>query len=153
MAFPYSKILCPVDFDDNSAFALDRAAELARHFKASIVLVHVVPFVVQFGEVPILPELNEAQHAEAKARLADITARKLGGIEHHAVIYTGDIVGSILQAIDRHNPDLVVMATHGRTTLAHLILGSVAEPVVRKAMCPVLTVRSPHIEASGEKKS
>ena len=147
MAFPYSKILCPIDFDDNAARALDKAVEIARHFRAKIFLVHVVPLIVQFGEVPTPRELYEDQRREAKAGLNEIAHKQLGGVEHEAFIYTGDVVGCILEAITKFAPDLLVMATHGRTGLSHLFLGSVAEAVVRKATCPVLTIHGEHTAA------
>jgi universal stress protein A len=142
MAFPYRKILCPIDFDDNSLRVLDKAIESARHFGAAVVLVHAVPLVVQFGDVPIPVDLYEQQEKAARARLGEIAGQKLGGVEHESVVYTGDVVGSILHAIEKFQPDLLVMATHGRSGLAHFFLGSVAEAVVRKARCPVLTIRS-----------
>ena len=151
MRFPYKKILCAVDFDENSLVALDEAIELARHFKASILMVHVVPLIVQFGEVPIGYELYEQQQKAARARLDEIAAKRLSGIEHEIAVYTGDVVGSILEALAKSAADLVVMATHGRSGFAHLFLGSVAEGVVRKAACPVLTIR-PKIEASDKAK-
>ena len=142
MAFPYRKILCPIDFDDNSLLALDNAIEIARHFGAAVSLVHVIPLVVQFGEVPIPVELYEEQEKAARAKLGEIVRQKLNGVEHESVVYTGDVVGSVLQAMRKFEPDLLVMATHGRSGLGHLFLGSVAEGVVRKASCPVLTIRS-----------
>lgn len=140
MAFPYRKILCPIDFDDNSLGALDKAIEIARHFGATVALVHAVPLVVQFGDVPIPVDLYEDREKAARVKLAEIAAQKLAGVEHESIVYTGDVAASILQAVDKFNPDLLVMATHGRTGLARLFLGSVAEGVVRKASCPVLTV-------------
>ena len=142
MAFPYRKILCPIDFDDNSLRALDKAIEIARHFGAAVALVHAVPLVVQFGDVPIPVDLYEEQEKAARAKLGEIVGQKLGGVEHESVVYTGDVVGSILRAVEKFKPDLLVMATHGRSGLAHFFLGSVAEGVVRKASCPVLTIRS-----------
>jgi universal stress protein A len=140
MSFPYQKILCPIDFDENSSNALERAIEIARHFKAAIILVHAVPLVAQFGEVPLPIDLYQDQQKAALARLNEIASRKLSGIEHKTVVYTGDVAGSIMTAVDQFQPDLLVMATHGRTGLAHFVLGSVAEAVVRRASCPVLTV-------------
>jgi universal stress protein A len=58
------------------------------------------------------------------------------------VVHIGDVIGNILQAVSEFEPDVLVMATHGRTGLKHFLLGSVAEGVVRKASCPVLTIRS-----------
>jgi universal stress protein A len=140
MSFPYQKILCPIDFDENSSNALERAIEIARYFKAAIFLVHAVPLVAQFGEVPLPLDLYQDQQKAALARLNEIAGRKLSGIEHKTVVYMGDVAGSILTAVGQLQPDLLVMATHGRTGLAHLVLGSVAEAVVRRAGCPVLTI-------------
>ena len=151
MAFPYRKILCPIDFDDNSLRALDKAIEIARHFGATVLLVHAVPLVAQFGEVPIPVELYEQQEKAARTRLADIARQKLNGVKHESVVYTGDVVGSVLQAVGKFEPDLLVMATHGRRGLAHLFLGSVAAAVVRKASCPVLTIRSGVLEERATK--
>ena len=144
MGFPYRKILCPIDFDENSLAALDEAIEVAHHFNAAIALVHVIPIIVQYGEVAIAPQIYAQHENEARAKLAALTEKKLVGIIHEEIIYTGDITGSILQSIGRFGPDIVVMATHGRSGIAHLILGRVAEAVVRKANCPVLTIRRAH---------
>ena len=139
MGFPYRKILCPIDFDENSLAALDKASELARHFDAAMAVVHVIPIIVQYGQGAIPPPIYSDK--EARARLTALTQKKLAGIPHEEILYTGDVTGSILQSIGRFGPDLVVMATHGRSGIARLILGGVAEVVVRKANCPVLTIR------------
>ena len=142
MTFPYRKILCPMDFDENSNHALEQACELAHHFKAAIVLVHAVPLIAQFGEVPLPIDLYQDQQKAALAKLNEIADQKLQGIEYQTVVYAGDVAGSILRAVDKFQPDLLVLATHGRTGLAHLVLGSVAEAIVRRANCPVLTIRA-----------
>ena len=142
MAFPYAKILCPIDFDQNSNKALEKAAETARHFKAAIFLLHAVPLTAQFADVPLPVDLYREQQKAALARLNEIAAQKLSGIEHQTAVYIGDVVGSILQAADQYKPDLLVLATHGRTGIAHFVLGSVAEAMVRRASCPVLTIRN-----------
>lgn len=151
MAFPYRKILCPVEFDDNSLMALDKAIEIARHFGAAVTSVHVIPLVARFGDFPMPADVYERQEKSARTRLAEIVQQKLGGLEHESVVFIGDVIGGILQAVEQFKPDLLVMATHGRGTLAHLFLGSVAESVVRKAKCPVLTIRSEG--PSGQAKS
>jgi len=140
MAFPYQKILCPIDFDQNSSNALGRAIEIALHFKATIFLIHAVPLVAQFGESPLPVDLSLDQQKAALAKLNEIARQKLNGVEHKTAVYAGDVAGSILQAVDQIQPDLLVLATHGRTGIAHLVLGSVAEAVVRRASCPVLTI-------------
>jgi nucleotide-binding universal stress UspA family protein len=141
MTFPCRKILCPIDFDENSSKALDKAIEIARYFDAAVFLIHAVPLVAQFGEVPLPVDLYQDQQRAALASLNEIAGRKLNGIQYKTAVYVGDVVGSILKAIDQIQPDLLVLATHGRTGLAHFVLGSVAEAVVRKASCPVLSLR------------
>jgi nucleotide-binding universal stress UspA family protein len=143
MAFPYGKIMCPVDFTENSLVALDRAAEIARHFGAKLILVHAVPLVAQVGNFPMPASVYAEQEKTAKARLAEIAGQKLGDLGCESIVFIGDVVGGILQAVVQFKPDLLVMATHGRGAVAHFFLGSVAEAVVRKAECPVLTVRNP----------
>ncbi len=140
MRFPYKKILCPIDFDDNSIHALEKAVEIARHFGAAIFLVHVVPLIVE--ALPIAYEHYEESQKAAMAKLNEIADQRLNSIEHRCIVYTGDVIGSILQALEKFQPDLLVMATHGRTGIVRFVLGSVAEAVVRKASCPVLTIRS-----------
>jgi universal stress protein A len=144
MAFPYRyrKILCPLDFDENSLRALDNAVEIARHFGAAVILVHAIPLVAQFGTFPLPIDVYAAQEKAANVKLSAIAGQKLGGVEHQSVSFIGDVVGGILQAVEQFKPDLLIMATHGRAGLAHLFLGSVAEAVVRKANCPVLTIRN-----------
>ena len=144
MAFPYKTILCPIDFDENSSTALDRAIELARHFKSSLILVHVLPLVVSLGEIPPPRALYEDQEKAARAKLEDVANKKLGALKYESHLYTGDVITSILEALKKYQPDLVVIATHGRGGIARLFLGSVAEAVVRKASCPVLTIREGH---------
>jgi universal stress protein A len=140
MRFPYKKILCPIDFDDSSIHALEKATEIARHFGATVFLVHVVPLIVE--ALPIAYERYEESQKAAMAKLNEIASQKLGSTEHRCIVYTGDVIGSIFQALEKFQPDLLVMATHGRTGIARFVLGSVAAAVVRKASCPVLTIRS-----------
>jgi len=141
MAFPYKTILCPIDFDENSLAALGSAAELASHFKSNLILVHVLPLVLVLGEIPPPEALIEDQKKAARAKLEDIAKAKLGDLNHEPHLYTGDVITSILDAQAKYHPDLLVIATHGRGGLARLFLGSVAEAIVRKASCPVLTIR------------
>ena len=142
MAFPYRKILCPIDFDDNSLRGLEKAIEIGHYFRAAIVLVHVVP-IVHVGDIGDIPALTyDEEQKAARARLGEIAQQKLANIEHQTVVHIGDVIGNILQAVGEFEPDVLVMATHGRTGLKHFLLGSVAEGVVRKASCPVLTIRS-----------
>ena len=153
MAFPYKTILCPIDFDENSLAALDKAIEIARHHNGKIILIYILPMVLALGEVPPPAALYQDQKKNAEAKLADIEKEKLAGLKHEAHVYTGDVIASILGAQAKHQPDLLVMATHGRRGLARMFLGSVTEAVVRKATCPVLTIREeiPAAHAGGKK--
>lgn len=80
MAFPFKMILCPIDFDENSEMALDKAVEIAHHFGSSLILVHVLPLVLTLGEVPPPAALYEDQVKAARTKLADI-AKKTCRIE------------------------------------------------------------------------
>ena len=141
MPVPFKKILCPIDFDENSALALDKAAELARPFGCSLIVLHVVPLVLSMGKVPSPAAMYEDQEKAARAKLTDIAKTKLAGLKNELQVYGGDVIEGILSAQRKHQCDLVVMATHGHRGLARMFLGSVAEAVVRKASCPVLTIR------------
>src|SRR5579863_2254302 len=141
MSFPYKTIICPLDFDENSLAALDRAAEIARHFDSKLLLLHVVPLVLSAGEMPPPAAMYQDQDKAAKSKLADIARQKLAGLKFESHVYIGDVVACILDALGKHQCDLLVMATHGRRGLARMFLGSVAEAIVRKANCPVLTIR------------
>lgn len=140
MAFLYKTILCPVDFDDNSPAAVAKAAEIARHFQASVILVHVIPFAFSLGEVPP-PWGLQAEEKDAKAKLTTMAEQALSGLKYESLLYTGDVITGILDAQKKYQADLLVMATHGRQGIAQMILGSVAAAVIRKAACPVLTIR------------
>jgi universal stress protein A len=149
MQFPYKTILCPIDFDDESIHALEMAVEIARHFGAAVFLVHAIPLIGEGVPISLDPYL-ELEKA-AKVKLNRIANQKLPGVQCECLVYTGDVIGSILLAMEKIQPDLLVIATHGRTGLTRFVLGSMAEAVVRKATCPVLTIRRE--EAAGHAKS
>lgn len=145
------RILVPVDFSPSSRLALDYALALAERFQASVDVLHCweVPaylrpdLTVWSGEVSV----TLADHARREAEkgmqefLAD--AKSKGSLPVASRIVAGAPYATILAACDESGCDLVVMGTHGRTGLSHLVLGSVAEKVVRHAKCPVMTVRAP----------
>ena len=80
MSFPYKTILCPLDFDENSLVALDRAVELARHFDSRLILLHVLPLVISLGEVAPLAGMYEDQEKAARAKLADPEMQATGAL-------------------------------------------------------------------------
>ncbi len=135
------KILCPVDFDPRSIAALKYGWRLAQEYGAAVSLFHVVSVPFEPSEVPVQPPTPEWQQ-DARARLAKIAADNLGAkAKCKLVVRRGDPSGAILEVEKELRPDLIVMATHGRTGLSHLILGSVAGRTVRELTVPVLTVR------------
>jgi nucleotide-binding universal stress UspA family protein len=146
MSFPYERILCPVDLDDDAGSELAAAAELARHFDATVFLLHVVPSEILSSAAPGVPVppaagLNRSREESALARLREASRNVLAGVRCELMVQLGDPAESILRAQKNLHPDVIVMATHGRTGFRRLVLGSVAERVVREAPCPVLTLK------------
>lgn len=138
----FSKILCPVDFEENSIAALDIASELARERGATIYLLHVARVPADQVDAPLPAGPNPRWEQEARKKLADIAHDKLGGrVRYQIHVISGVPDADVIRAAKDLDAELVVMATHGRTGLSHLILGSVAERVMREAKCPVLTIR------------
>ena len=136
-----TRILVPTDFSETSDAALEYARVLARRFGASLHLLHVVddPFVTEGlaaeAYITEAPTIRTAMLEEARARLAH---RAAGCTTTEAIFGRGAV--TIVEYAQQVGTDLIVMGTHGRTGLAHLFLGSVAERVVRTAPCAVLTV-------------
>jgi universal stress protein A len=141
MAFTFRNILCPVDFDDSSMDALDLAADLARQNDSTVLVLHVVPMIVAPARVTGYFDLYKSQEADARAKLAQIAHKRLAGLKYELLTQMGDPAAIILMAESRAGADLVVMATHGRRGFSRVLLGSVAEHVLRQSTCPVLTVR------------
>jgi universal stress protein A len=137
----FQKILCPVDFTPNSLVALEPAKDLALKYQARLYLLHVarIPNPDMDSAVAIAP--HPQWERTAYDRLMRIARQKLGGVTYEVVVKEGIPESGILEGINELGIDLVVMASHGRSGLAHLILGSVAEEVARSALCPVLLVK------------
>src|SRR5262245_25121060 len=139
---PIHIVLHPTDFSDRSRNALHLACALARDYSARLIVLHVVtapPLAYGEGAVPPDPDLL-CQDATAHLDALEIPDASIA-VERR--VEEGDSVTEILRVARESNADLIVMGTHGRTGLARLLMGSVAEQIVRKASCPVLTVTSP----------
>ena len=140
------RILVPTDFSAPSDAALESARLSAMRFAGSVHLLHVIDveqierqfgFGVSVGEAP---QARAARLRDARERLAHrVTAREREQARVTTEVVSGDAARSIVQYARRNTFDLVVMGTHGRTGLAHFMLGSVAEQVVRRAGCAVIT--------------
>jgi universal stress protein A len=136
----FNKILCPVDFDDNSIDALRLAIDLARQNNAKVYLLHVVPPMDPL--VVSAPIVFARDQERARSELDKAAGKYLAGIDHEVLQRVGHAAAEIVAAGGAVGADLVVMATHGRKGVSHLVLGSVAEKVVRESTCPVLVVRN-----------
>jgi nucleotide-binding universal stress UspA family protein len=143
------RILVPVDFSAHSLQALDYAVDLSKPFKAQLMVLHVVEPI--YYEVPdfagaagaamagVFDDLHRTAH-EQLVRLTQLYAKRR--VTLRALLQTGTAHESIADTAKQLKADLIVMATHGRTGLTRLLIGSVAERVVRTATCPVLTLRA-----------
>lgn len=146
MNFPFSKILCPIGFDDQEGVALEAVRQLAGG-TATIYLLHVVSALPAVGEPHIAKTVEDEKSSESQAlkKLSELAARQLPGLKCETLTETAflaDTGKAILMVAQAIKPDLIVMPTHGRSGLARLVMGSVTESVVREALCPVLTIRT-----------
>jgi nucleotide-binding universal stress UspA family protein len=138
-------ILHPTDYSERSDYAFRIACSLARDYQAKLVLLHVALRSVTIeGEAAIAPRSEEYFQGELD-KLERVSVPV--GVRVERFVREGDPGGEILRAAQFTNADLIVMGTHGRTGLSRLLMGSVAEQVLRKAPCPVLTVRIPILQA------
>jgi nucleotide-binding universal stress UspA family protein len=154
------RILMATDFSDYSNEALDYAVYLARGFGADLYLFHVFepPFFSHTGVSPgVRPEVSQwiKEVKEDEARQLNDLAEKVRhqGAKVHPIFKEGTPFLEILKTAGEIPTDLIVLGTHGRTGLAHVLMGSVAERVVRKAACPVFTVRPKVLAVVKEKKA
>jgi nucleotide-binding universal stress UspA family protein len=143
---PIKKIVCPTDFSDPSYEGLKAAAELADHFSAKLILMHII------SPVPVVPGasaptgfhlasvLDELQSSAEKS-LADLVQEKIHqAISVQTIVLLGKPAEEIANLAEREKADMIVMSTHGESGWQRFLSGSVAEKVVRMAACPVLTV-------------
>jgi nucleotide-binding universal stress UspA family protein len=141
----FDKILVPTDFSPSSEPALLFAVELARAVGASLTLLHVynaTPYEIPEG-MPVSGILNiDGVIAEFRKQLeaAKSRAEQAGAARVDTTLLQGVAYAEITRLAEQRGYGLIVMGTHGRTGFAHMLLGSVAEKVVRKASCPVVTV-------------
>ena len=137
---PLGSILHPTDFSANSEFAFRVASALARDYNARLILLHVIPPpMVIYAGGPV-PAETWPSVEEVKENLHKMEGRTCH-VRIESQVLEGDPVDMILRAAEETHSDVIVMGTHGRTALTRLLLGSVAESVMRKAPCPVLTAK------------
>jgi nucleotide-binding universal stress UspA family protein len=141
----FKKILCPVDFSEYTDEILDYAVSIAKRFDSELHLIHIIPNLNYFTpyESFLTPENLVAIERNIEGEVGkdfDKITKKLD-LPFRRIIKTGVTFVEIIDYIKEQGIDLVVMGTHGRSGLEHILIGSVAEKVVRKSPCPVLTVR------------
>jgi len=142
-----NKIIVPIDFSEFSKKALRYAVEFARQWNAEIILVYVVEPVIypadfSFGQVAI-PSMESELRERGKEQLDKLIASDVvGAVRARGLVRGGKPFVEIIHAAMEENADLIIIATHGHSGIEHALFGSTAEKVVRKAPCPVLSIRS-----------
>ncbi len=144
----FSTILLATDFSDTSQKAAEYAMDLARTFEAHLLVLHVINEPVDlrgFYAPHISFEQLEKEIESGAARMLESFCKERFGeySNFETAITTGVPFEEILRMAEERTADLIVIGTHGRTGLDHLIFGSTAERVVRSASCPVMTIRVP----------
>ena len=140
-------VLVPTDFSDASESALRYGKAMAEKFGASLHVVHVMEDLLAHAwaaevYVASMPQLRDEIEKESRQRLGTLlTDGERTELRAETALLAGNPFLEIVRYAKAHNIDLIVMGTHGRGPIAHMLLGSVAEKVVRKSPCPVLTVR------------
>lgn len=131
------RVLFPTDFSPSSLHALAYAEAMARRFDAELLILYVdfAPSIYDASQEDVATSKHAIQRAAEK-----LCAR---GVRARAVYRRGAATDEIVRAAAAEHADVIVMGTHGRTGVSHALMGSVAEQVVRHAVCPVLTVRAP----------
>jgi nucleotide-binding universal stress UspA family protein len=146
-----TKILLPIDFSPSSQAALEMAADLAKHFHAKLYLVNVIAMFPTTTMPDLLPETEFIQEATtfAKRHLVKCKAALVTrGVKSTSSVEVGnDIVGNIMEVIDREHIDMVIISTHGISGWHPLVFGSNAEKVVKLVQCPLLLLRSAKLGA------
>jgi len=142
------KVLVPIDFSDYSKSALNYAADFAKKFNAGIILIYVVEPVIyppdfSMGQIAI-PSINTEWDMKAKEELDKLAKTEIpDAITVNTVIKTGKPFIEIIETASEEDVDIIIIASHGHSGMEHILFGSTAEKVVRKAPCPVLTLREP----------
>ncbi len=141
------KILAPIDFSDYSKNALKYAAQFAKEFNSELYLVYVVepmiyPADFSMGQIAI-PSADIDLQTRAEEELVNLSKTLDPSIHVETMIKTGKPFVEIIETAKEKDIDLIIIATHGHTGVEHLLFGSTAEKIVRKAPCPVLTLREP----------
>lgn len=137
-----NKILVPTDFSEPALKALRYAVGLASRLQAALTLLYVVEPAIYPAELGIAVNIEGDLMDRGREQITKLAAQECGAITTDTEVLTGVADLKIVETAEERGVDMIVMGTHGHSGLAHVLLGSTAERVVRKAPCPVLTIRS-----------
>jgi len=142
--FTIKKILCPTDFSDASKNAIRYANEFARSMQASVIFLHAIeprPIATDMSVayVPIETDLEKIAEEDLASLMEE---EKIKGISATKEVIVGHAADVIIEQAEEQDVDLIILGSHGRTGITRLLMGSVAEAVLRKAPCPVLIVKA-----------
>jgi nucleotide-binding universal stress UspA family protein len=151
---PWKKVLCPIDFSEPARAAMEAAIELCRTFDGELTLFHsyqLPGYTLPEGSVVASPKMLQDLADQAESHLSEWRkiAEERGAQRVQTIKGIGDPAIEVVELAREGGYDVIVLGTHGRTGIRHVLLGSVAERVVRHARCPVLTI---HPEAHGPRK-
>jgi len=143
-----NKILVPIDFSDYSKKALQYTVRFAKHFNSEISLLYVIepiiyPADLSMGQM-VIPNSDVDYGEKAEEELKVLAKSEIGELLNYKILVkTGKPFMEIIDTAKEIDADLIIISTHGHTGVEHLLFGSTSEKVVRKAPCPVLTMREP----------
>ncbi len=144
------KILFPTDFSHTGDAALELATSLARDTGATLLIAHVEEPPVAYGGGEMYYGMPEPATEDLRRMLHEVVPKDAKVPYEHRLI-TGDPASAITRLAEEEKVDMIILGTHGRTGLARLLMGSVAEAIVRRASCPVLTYKQPSHKAAESK--
>lgn len=142
------KILVPIDFSNYSKKALQYTVKFAKKFSSEIILVYVIepmiyPADLSMGQM-VIPQSDVDLTEKTEGELRELAKLEIGNsLGYRILVKTGRPFMEIINTATEIDADLIIISTHGHTGVEHLLFGSTAEKVVRKAPCPVLTIREP----------
>lgn len=142
------KILVPIDFSDYSKKALQYTVSFAKQFNSEINLVYVIepiiyPADLSMGQI-VITKADIDYEEKAKEELTELAKTEISELlSYNIIVKTGKPFMEIIGTAKDIDADLIIISTHGHTGVEHLLFGSTSEKVVRKAPCPVLTLREP----------
>ena len=148
MELKIRKVLVPIDFSDYSKSSLKYAVNFVKQFQAELFLIYVVEPVIyppdfSLGQIAI-PTVDLEMDKRAIEELNKLAQKEIpSDLKVKTIVKTGKPFIEIIETVSEENIDLIIIATHGHTGVEHILFGSTAEKVVRKAPCPVLTIREP----------